>query len=286
MKGSWLRNSHANILTAAVLSVSVLLWPAPADTRVEQSQSGTEWSAAQGEQKSSALYRRVRMPKPFIAPISAPAFQKIAPRLTLPNRLPGNRPEPEARRQPLLPNLFGTVAVATSRTPGNWVQHVSQSANDFHSCLAAGSCGGNAGLWQTTAGTLSNLPLRQRIERANIFVNNRVQYRADRAATGQRDSWLTPAQLFQTGTGDCEDFALAKYWLLREAGVPAEDMYVMVVRDLVARAGHAYLAVRVGDEFVLLDSRTNNVILPENLTDVAPLVSVSATGAFLHGRPV
>ena len=34
--------------------------------------------------------------------------------------------------------------------------------------------------------------------------------------------WLTPDELAQRGGGDCKDFALAKFWLLRQAGVAPE----------------------------------------------------------------
>ena len=117
------------------------------------------------------------------------------------------------------------------------------------------------------------MALRERLARANIFVNNQIRFRSDVAATGQRDSWISPDQLFRTSTGDCEDYALAKYWLLSAAGVPEEDMFVMVVSDLIARADHAYPAQGAG------------VNVTEEVDDIVPLITIGVSGAYLHGRP-
>ena len=44
-----------------------------------------------------------------------------------------------------------------------------------------------------------------------------------------------------TGFGDCEDYAIAKYVALVEAGVAAEDVRLIIARDLV-RPNDALLA--------------------------------------------
>lgn len=292
MKGPWLRTSRANILTALTMTAAVLAWPIPANTSVYSPNPILEAPAA----AESAIFTQ-EGPAPdaseeaaTVRQASAPARLAIAPRLVRPERrsAPETQPEqatPAPRRAPLLPNLFGTVAVATSAAPRDWIEHVSIAADEFDDCIATGSCGGNSADWRNAAATLEALPLHQRLARANSFVNRAISFRSDLSATGRGDSWITPAQLFRTGTGDCEDYALAKYWLLRAAGVPEEDMYVMVVADLIARADHAYLAVRVGNGFVLLDSRTDEVLSPSEVVDITPLITVGAQGTYMHGRP-
>jgi len=293
MKGPWLRNSQVSVATAAMLTAAVLVWPFPANTSVYSPNPILEAPAA----AESAIYTQDATTAdqgpaaPEVQQASAPARLAIAPRLTRPERrAPDVRPEQtpapnEApRRAPLLPNLFGTVAVATGTAPDGWVDHVGLAANEFATCIATSGCG-NSATWRNAVDRIEALPLRDRLARANRFVNNAIRFRSDISATGQRDSWITPAELFRTGTGDCEDYALAKYWLLRAAGVPEEDMYIMVVADLIARADHAYLAVRVGNGFVLLDSRTDAILSPSQVDDISPLITVSARGAYLHGRP-
>ena len=52
---------------------------------------------------------------------------------------------------------------------------------------------------------------------------------------------------FLAGGGDCEDFALAKYFLLREFDIPASDMRVVVALDRSVGEHHALLVVRQAD---------------------------------------
>ena len=297
MKGSWLRKSRAKLLATAVLTASLVVLPFPAVTNAGSVGGPAGFSF---ETKAYAPYRGIFPRKEPLAEEAAPATepavatapelepeavpeviqvaQVVAPRLTAPQ-------EP-ARRAPLLPNLFGTVAVATSMAPDGWVDHVDQGAA-FDACLSgAASCGSRAGTWRNMRDTLAGLSLRDRLQRANSFVNHNLYFRYDSAATGRADSWSSPSELLRTGGGDCEDFALAKYWLLRATGVPEEDMYVMIVRDAVARADHAYLAVRTGDSFVLLDSRVDGVLPPHMLDEITPVFSITATNAYLHGRRV
>ena len=50
---------------------------------------------------------------------------------------------------------------------------------------------------------------------------------------------------FLKSGGDCEDFAMAKYFVLREFGVPAENMRIVVGKERMRSDHHAMLAVRV-----------------------------------------
>ena len=47
---------------------------------------------------------------------------------------------------------------------------------------------------------------------------------------GVMDYWETPAEFFQK-SGDCEDFAIAKYFALRDLGFPASQMRIVVLKD-------------------------------------------------------
>ena len=47
-----------------------------------------------------------------------------------------------------------------------------------------------------------------------------IRYVSDYAQHGEADRWSAPLATFATGKGDCEDYAIAKYVALREAGFP------------------------------------------------------------------
>lgn len=65
------------------------------------------------------------------------------------------------------------------------------------------------------------------------FVNdlfNRTPQITDATHWGVEDYWATPAELVASNGGDCEDFVIAKYFALREIGVPAEKMRLTYVK--------------------------------------------------------
>ncbi len=89
----------------------------------------------------------------------------------------------------------------------------------------------------------------------NRYINKR-RYRRDRTQIslsvtdgGQarlRNQWSTLLEFLDRG-GDCEDYATAKYFLLRELGYQAGDMRIVVSFDRSVRAHHAVLAIRRAD---------------------------------------
>jgi predicted transglutaminase-like cysteine proteinase len=63
------------------------------------------------------------------------------------------------------------------------------------------------------------LTLVERIAFVNAEINRRVAYQSD--ADNGGDHWATPCETLARGRGDCEDFAIAKHFLLDASGVPA-----------------------------------------------------------------
>ena len=69
-----------------------------------------------------------------------------------------------------------------------------------------------------------------------------------------RNHWASLYDFLQEG-GDCEDFATAKYFMLRELGFAAEDLRIVVAHQRNPAGHHAVLAVRRPDRSIwLLDS--------------------------------
>lgn len=170
------------------------------------------------------------------------------------------------------PNVFGTVALRVRHTPldRRWkrVQH-----SRVHGALAR---------W---AGDLADTPMAQRIEAVNQLVNARVRFVDDSRQYGAPDIWQSAADTLRRGRGDCEDYAIAKLQLLRQAGVPADDLYLVIVKDLVRRADHAVLVVRTGGQLLLLDNSTDRLGDATAYQDYRPMLSYAADGrtAWTHG---
>jgi len=65
----------------------------------------------------------------------------------------------------------------------------------------------------------------------NDWVNTNIKYLKDKPG----DHWQTLAETIKLGTGDCEDFVIAKKFLAMERGIPeAELIMVYCLADTVA----------------------------------------------------
>ena len=64
----------------------------------------------------------------------------------------------------------------------------------------------------------AGLDEESRLEPINAWFNRRVIFRTDDAAWGESDHWASPLEVLQVGHGDCEDYAIAKYFSLIAAG--------------------------------------------------------------------
>lgn len=114
----------------------------------------------------------------------------------------------------------------------------------------------------------------------NQWVNWHVRYRDDAAG----DEWTSAGTTLERGFGDCEDFALAKMALLVAAGIPADDMFLVLLRDR-RDAQHAVLVVSREGERYVLDNRTDKLLTAEDVDDYTPILSFSGPFAWTYGNP-
>lgn len=122
----------------------------------------------------------------------------------------------------------------------------------------------------------------------NRGVNAAIAYSSDQEQWQKDDVWSAPIAAdktgtFQTGKGDCEDYAIAKYIALLEAGVAAADLQILVVRDTVARIDHAALAARIDGRWLLLDNRWSRLLEESEATFFTPLFALNEAGVQRFG---
>ena len=94
----------------------------------------------------------------------------------------------------------------------------------------------------------ATLDAEQKMHLANRFINRRrwsiEPYRTD--------DWRTLDEFLRRG-GDCEDFALAKYFLLRRLGFSIDDMRVAITWDRQVGYYHAVTLVHLDGRVYVLD---------------------------------
>jgi predicted transglutaminase-like cysteine proteinase len=112
--------------------------------------------------------------------------------------------------------------------------------------------------------------------RARIGVINRAINLAIRSRRDAR--WSPPLATLGAGAGDCKDYAVAKYVALREAGVAAEDVRLVIVRNLAVGEDHAVVSVRLDGAWTILDNRWQVLVEDTKMQGVIPLFVLDQQG--------
>lgn len=122
----------------------------------------------------------------------------------------------------------------------------------------------------------------QRLHEINDFFNRRLAFREDAQTWGVPDYWATPLESLEKRAGDCEDYAIAKYFSLAATGLPSAKLRMVYVR---ARLGGQSLAHMVlayyaqpGAEPLILDNLRPEVLPASQRTDLTPVFSFNTEG--------
>jgi len=186
------------------------------------------------------------------------------------------------------PNIFGSKEIASQ----NWKVKTSAIIN-WNAMLQrwqngapceTSTCSGKS--WaQLVAKVKSAGDDMAMIREANLLMNDPIQhpYLEDIGNWGQSDYWATAFQ-FLKKSGDCEDYAIAKYMLLKAVGYPIENMRIVAVRiRSLGGLGHAVLVVYEGNDVFVLDNRVA-AVMNEKLVRVEfqPALSVNEQFWWVH----
>ena len=126
---------------------------------------------------------------------------------------------------------------------------------------------------------------RAQLEEVNLGVNTAIRYVSDVVQFRELDRWSAPLATFATAKGDCEDYAIAKYVALREAGFPEGDMRILLVRDRTVRQDHAVLAARLDGRWLILDNRWARLRDDNGELNFTPLFAINHEGVNLFAKP-
>lgn len=137
--------------------------------------------------------------------------------------------------------------------------------------------------WDSMIESSKNETILNKIKNVNDFFNQ-LTYRTDQSHWKQKDYWATPFEFMGTGAGDCEDYAIAKYFSLIKLGVPDDKLRITYVtykkRNTSYEEAHMVLTYyhKTGAEPVVLDNIDKTLQLGSNRTDLTPIYSFNATG--------
>lgn len=125
------------------------------------------------------------------------------------------------------------------------------------------------------AGDLDDPVLVNRLlAEVNGFFNG-ARYESDDLGCDEVDRWATPREFITRDAGDCEDFAIAKYFTLRAAGIGMGRLRLLYAKVLPGRMPHMVLAyfAAPGTNPLILDNLTSHI---KPLSECGYLVPVYA----------
>lgn len=178
-----------------------------------------------------------------------------------------------------VPGLFGSQEFHSRNlaTFEKWRDTLDRFERELASC-APDDCG--LPQWQDLISPLGGQDVATQLRLINRAVN-KFRYVDDSTNWQRADYWATPLQ-FLDRSGDCEDYAIAKYMALREIGVPARDMRIVVLHDRARNMKHAVLAVYVDGRPYILDIWNDDVVAADEIGTYEPIYSINEQGWWLH----
>jgi predicted transglutaminase-like cysteine proteinase len=126
---------------------------------------------------------------------------------------------------------------------------------------------------------------RARLGEINRAINLAIHPMSDLAQYGEVDVWSSPLVTFYRGAGDCEDYAIAKYVALLEAGIAADDLRIVILHDTLSGEDHAVAAARLDGHWLMLDNRRMAMIEDNYVRNYRPLFVIGPSGLMQCADP-
>ncbi len=138
-------------------------------------------------------------------------------------------------------------------------------------------------VWDEMVENAKSKDIVHKLKDVNDFFN-KIKYETDEQHWHKKDYWAAPFEFMGTGAGDCEDYAIAKYFTLRKLGVPDKKLRITYVKLL--RRGTKYEQAHMVLTYyhtptsipVVLDNVNKLLKLASKRPDLKPVYSFNAEG--------
>ncbi|TYO69355.1 hypothetical protein DQ397_004787 [Pseudomonas sp. CK-NBRI-02] len=178
--------------------------------------------------------------------------------------------------------LLALVLLGSLRADWDFSQ-ISRRAQALYGPLGPGQARIDA--WQQLLATQQQGSELERLRQVNLFFNQQLRYVEDIDLWRDIDYWATPIQSLIKGAGDCEDYAIAKYFSLRRMGIPSEKLRITYVKALRQNRAHMVLTYYSTPQAqpLVLDSLMDAIKPADERTDLLPVYAFNGEGLWLTG---
>jgi len=122
----------------------------------------------------------------------------------------------------------------------------------------------------------------EKLKKVNVFFN-KLPFVDDLTHWGVEDYWATPVEFLASNGGDCEDYALAKYFTLIAMGVNKRRLSLTYMEKMDVDEPHMVMTYNEvpGEEPLILDNLSDEIKLASQRSDLLPVYSVNTTGLWM-----
>jgi predicted transglutaminase-like cysteine proteinase len=155
--------------------------------------------------------------------------------------------------------------------------------------------GGNAGAtakdWSNALTVFQGGSEQQKLKDVNEYFNRKLRFEDDQKLWGQNDYWATPIEALLKGAGDCEDYAIAKYFSLKHVGVPVAKLRITYVKARIGGPSSSITQAHMvltyystpDAEPLVLDNLVGEIRPSSRRTDLTPIFSFNTEGVWAAG---
>lgn len=124
---------------------------------------------------------------------------------------------------------------------------------------------------------------QQKLQSTNRFFNQ-LRFTTDKKLWGMNNYWATPVEFIGANAGDCEDFALAKYFSLLAVGIADEKLRIVMVKAVTLNQYHMVLAYyeKPSSEPLILDNIIGQIKPASQRKDLIPVYSFNGKQLWLN----
>jgi predicted transglutaminase-like cysteine proteinase len=121
----------------------------------------------------------------------------------------------------------------------------------------------------------------EKMEKVNDFFNQ-TPYASDKETWGVSDYWATRYEFIGKDRADCEDYVIAKYFTLKDLGVPTSKLFMTYAKSLRFKTAHMVLTYYATPRSVplVLDNYNYKILPATQRDDLVPIYSFSGDELF------
>ena len=140
--------------------------------------------------------------------------------------------------------------------------------------------------WNDALNMFQNQSEQKKLKDVNEYFNRKLRFESDIKNWGQEDYWATPIEALMKGAGDCEDYAIAKYFSLKFSGVPVAKLRITYVKARIggmdSNVTQAHMVLTYYStpdaEPLVLDNLVGEIRPASRRTDLIPIFSFNSEG--------